>query len=241
MSAIVDFEPGFLKTVSDFPYFADFEKNVSVFQDAYRYIVANDLMQQMPGLVEKKTVQKDSWFLFPIYINCNYDFYLDFLSYKVGVDVRMVLQHLRDQLPEMFQILDRVIEIAPVISVTFMRMKPGTTLKVHADSGSFQYRSHMGLIVPNGNCGLRVKDTVAKWKEGKFLIFDAAEPHLAWNLTNEDRIVLSVDLFKEPLAESKAMHLEEIRRKMENSPLGFDGGGYVSLDEATVRQFNRIV
>src|SRR5690606_8148660 len=144
-------------------------------------------------------------------------------------------------LPELFDALDQVIASERVISITFMRMRPGTTLRVHADSGDFQYRSHMGVKVPKGNIGLRVKDTVARWKEGRFLVFDATEPHSAWNLAKEDRIVLSIDLFKDPLEESRKRHIEEMRRKMESSPLGFDGGGYVSLDEETIKQFNRVV
>ena len=61
-------------------------------------------------------------------------------------------------------------------------------------------RLHLGLIVPEPRemLGIRVKDEVYRWREGKVVIFDDAYEHEAWNRTQHTRVVLFVD-FRKPL------------------------------------------
>lgn len=237
---LCEFEPGYLKGADEYPFLKRFEESYQSVAEAYEFLNSNEMLVELPG-VAQKSVQTKAWTLFPLYVNCNYDFYLDFLSYKMGVDVRAVQEVLRTNLPGLFKVLDEEVKRSPIINVTFYRMKPGTTLRLHADSGSFQYRAHMGVRVPKGNCGLKVKDSVAKWKEGRFFVFDSTQPHMAWNLTEYDRVVFSIDIFREPLEASKQLHVAEVRRRMETTPLGFEGGGYLDLDDEVMRQHNRIV
>jgi hypothetical protein len=235
------FEPGYMTGSQDHPWLKKFEEMFPYVQKAYEFIRDNDMMIVLPGVVENKAVQKDAWHVFPIYVNRNDSDYIDFLCYQLGVDIRAVQQVLRENMPEIFAVLDAMTEDSPIINVTFYRMRPGTTLKLHADSGDFQYRAHMGVKVPRGNCGLKVRDTVAKWKEGRFFVFDSTQPHMAWNLTDEERVVFSIDLLREPLAHNRARHRQEVLRKMDATPLGFEGGGYLDLDPATMDKFNRVV
>ena len=53
--------------------------------------------------------------------------------------------------------------------------------------------------MPEGDCCLKVGGKVRKWKEGESFIFDDTIEHEAWNRTNEDRIVLLMDLNKKVL------------------------------------------
>ena len=59
-------------------------------------------------------------------------------------------------------------------------------------------RYHLGLIVPqpNNSCGIRVRNDVAHWSEGKSLIFDDSYQHEAWNDSNSIRVVLFVDFVR---------------------------------------------
>jgi hypothetical protein len=243
MSAVLlsSFESGHITGSEGHPWLQKFEGMFEYVVKAYEFVCNNDLMIVLPGVVENNAVQKNAWYVFPIYVNRNNKKYIDFLSYKLGVDIPAVQEILRQNMPEIFAVLDSMTEDSPIINVTYYRMRPGTTLKLHADSGAFQYRAHMGVKVPKGNCGLRVKDSVVKWKEGRFFVFDSTQPHMAWNLTQEERIVFSIDLLREPLAQSRDLHLQEVLRRMDSTPLGFEGGGYIDIDSGTMDKFNRIV
>jgi hypothetical protein len=235
------FEQGHITGSEGHPWLQKFEGMFEHIVKAYEFIRDNDMMIVLPGVVENKAVQKNAWHVFPIYVNRNNPQYIDFLSYQLGVDIRAVQQVLRQNMKEIFAVLDAMTEDSPIINVTFYRMRPGTTLKLHADSGSFQYRAHMGVQVPKGNCGLKVKDSVVRWKEGRFFVFDSTQPHMAWNLTDEERIVFSIDFLREPVAANRDVHLQEVLRRMDSTPLGFEGGGYLEIDAETMNKFNRIV
>lgn len=236
-----EYSPGFIVNSDEFSFLKDYENIFEYIVKAYDFIRENELMIILPGVVENKSVQKDSWHVFPIYINRNHSAYIEFLSFKLGVDIRAVQDILRENLPELFDVLDAMSLDNPIINMTFYRMQPGTTLKLHADSGEFQYRAHMGVVIPKGNCGLKVKDSVVKWKEGRFFVFDSTQPHMAWNLTDEERVVFSIDFLRKPFEENKQLHSEEMYRKMESTPLGFEGGGYLDLDKDTMERHNRII
>jgi aspartyl/asparaginyl beta-hydroxylase (cupin superfamily) len=49
--------------------------------------------------------------------------------------------------------------------------------------------------VPEGDCAIRVGHETRRWEEGRCLIFDDHFEHEAWNHTQEERIVLIVDLW----------------------------------------------
>lgn len=75
----------------------------------------------------------------------------------------------------------------------FSVLRPGTRIRPHAGyQGSF-LRCHLGLRVPAGDCGLRVGGETRAWREGEALVLDDRLEHEAWNLTQEDRVVLLLD------------------------------------------------
>ena len=75
----------------------------------------------------------------------------------------------------------------------FSVMHAGTRIKPHEGyDGSF-LRCHLGLRIPKGDCGLQVADEVCGWDVGKVIFFDDRLRHSAWNLTEEDRVILLVD------------------------------------------------
>ncbi len=80
----------------------------------------------------------------------------------------------------------------------FSVLKPGTNIKPHVGYQGDFLRLHLGLIVPEGDCGLSVRGKRTRWQNGRAMIFDDREPHSAWNNTEQDRVVLLVDFVPDP-------------------------------------------
>jgi beta-hydroxylase len=75
----------------------------------------------------------------------------------------------------------------------FSRLQKNSIIKPHRGYYGEFLRMHIGLIVPDGDVGIKVGDDTYHWKNGEVVVFDDRITHEAWNKTNEDRIVLIVD------------------------------------------------
>ena len=84
--------------------------------------------------------------------------------------------------------------------IYFSRLEPGTKIAPHRGSSNIRLRCHLPLVVPQGNCGLRVVNEIRQWKEGECLVFDDFLEHDVWNYTREARLVLLVDLWHPDLS-----------------------------------------
>jgi aspartate beta-hydroxylase len=62
--------------------------------------------------------------------------------------------------------------------------------------------------VPPGDCAIRVSDHTEHWQEGRCMVFDDSYEHEAWNHTDEDRIVLIVDLWHPALSDAEVALLQ---------------------------------
>lgn len=92
--------------------------------------------------------------------------------------------------------------ISKIRAAGFSFLAPGTHITPHYGYESNVLRYHLGLIIPDGDCSLKVTneknvETTYKWEEGKAFVFDDTELHEAWNRTNDPRYVLIVDILKE--------------------------------------------
>jgi beta-hydroxylase len=81
--------------------------------------------------------------------------------------------------------------------VGFSTLRPGTAVAPHEGYPSPFVRCHLALIVPEGDCALRVGDETRRWAEGRVLIFDDHVMHSAWNRTPFERAILLVDFAPE--------------------------------------------
>jgi len=94
--------------------------------------------------------------------------------------------------PNTFDLLESIPEL---ITAQFSLLEPNTRVKPHKGYSRMILRNHLPLIVPKeGDMGIRVKDEVKIWEEGKLLSFYDAFDHEAWNLSNETRVVLMFDI-----------------------------------------------
>lgn len=104
-----------------------------------------------------------------------------------------------------------------ILNAGFSLLEPNCYIGMHRDYNNKFYRLHIPLIIPknndlydksilskseasNGLAVLQVEDEYRIWKSNEYFIFDDTCNHNAWNYTDENRIVLIVDLLKEPPA-----------------------------------------
>ena len=88
------------------------------------------------------------------------------------------------------------------------RMRGSTHIESHRGPTNIRVRCHLGVKVPDGDCAIRVGEEIRRWKEGKCLVFDDYFEHEAWNHTDEDRLVLIVDLWHPGLSATEVTLLE---------------------------------
>lgn len=90
------------------------------------------------------------------------------------------------------------------------RMRAMTHISPHRGPTNLRLRCHLGIKVPEGDCAISVADETRHWQEGRCLVFDDSLIHEAWNHTDEDRIVLIVDLWHPGLSDTEVMLLESL-------------------------------
>ncbi len=92
------------------------------------------------------------------------------------------------------------------------RMRGGTRITAHRGPTNLRVRCHLAVTVPQGDCAIRVGEDTRRWREGRCLVFDDYFDHEAWNLTDDDRIVLIVDMWHPGLSDTEVMLLEGLDR-----------------------------
>jgi aspartate beta-hydroxylase len=90
------------------------------------------------------------------------------------------------------------------------RMRAGTHIAAHRGPTNLRVRCHLAIEVPEGDCAIRVGEQTRRWREGECLVFDDFFEHEAWNHTDEERIVLIVDLWHPGLSDTEVALLEAL-------------------------------
>jgi beta-hydroxylase len=75
----------------------------------------------------------------------------------------------------------------------YSRLKSKAVIGLHRDY-QHEVTLHLSITIPKGDCVFRMADVSTKWEEGKTHFFYSHDPHDAWNLTDEDRIILIMDV-----------------------------------------------
>jgi len=111
----------------------------------------------------------------------------------------------------------------------FSRLEPRTTLGAHtgwADLANHVLRVHIPLQVPHGLrndglCGTWVDGCVETHAVGRIISFDDSKTHRAFNYSDEERVVLILDL----------------ARPEDDFPLGTATGGHTNELDSFIKQF----
>lgn len=86
----------------------------------------------------------------------------------------------------------------------FSKLAGGTEVIPHKGYAGDVFRIHLGIVVPEGDVdaiGIRAEQDKTQWKRGEFLMFSDLDEHEAWNRTEEDRLILILDVPKDKLIE----------------------------------------
>ena len=75
----------------------------------------------------------------------------------------------------------------------FSRLAPQTKIAPHKGYQGDFLRYHMGIDVPTGDCFIQVGNEKVCWANGKSLVFDDRDEHLAENNTDVERVILLID------------------------------------------------
>jgi len=85
-------------------------------------------------------------------------------------------------------------------------------IEPHLGPTNMRLRCHLGINIPDGDCGLTVGGETRHWREGECLVFDDSLLHESWNRTGQARVVLVVDLWHPDLTPAEIAYLEGLHR-----------------------------
>ena len=95
----------------------------------------------------------------------------------------------------------------------FSALAPGTHITKHHGPTNKKLRCHLPLVVPEGQCRLRVGDETRIVEEGKCMIFDDSFEHEAWNDDSKTtRIVLILDVWHPDLKKKEIKFLDYLQQ-----------------------------
>lgn len=81
-----------------------------------------------------------------------------------------------------------------IFNAGFSCLEPNKSTDIHSDDNNIFYRYQLPLIVPEGNTGFKVNDSIINYKINEPFIFDDCKLHQAWNYTDKIRVVLICDI-----------------------------------------------
>jgi beta-hydroxylase len=93
------------------------------------------------------------------------------------------------------QTLALINQLPNVKGAMFAMLPPGARLTRHRDPYAGSLRYHLGLITPNSDdCYISVDGQKYSWRDGEAVIFDETFIHYAENKTDQNRIILFLDV-----------------------------------------------
>jgi aspartyl/asparaginyl beta-hydroxylase (cupin superfamily) len=103
-------------------------------------------------------------------------------------------------------------KIPGIVSISLSRLSPQTILNEHRGDTNAVFRCHLGIEIPASlpQCGLKVGNEEQSWTEGKWVFFNDAWKHSAWNKTDSRRIVLIVDVLRPEFSSKKRVICTDI-------------------------------
>lgn len=100
-----------------------------------------------------------------------------------------------------------ILERLPGLQTAFFSiLAPGKHVPRHKGVTKSMLRCHLGLVVPENaeNCWMDVNGVRCVWENGKAFVFDDTYPHEVWNNTDEERVVMLIDV-QRPMPASSRM------------------------------------
>lgn len=115
----------------------------------------------------------------------------------------------KERLPRICEVLAKIEEfLSPAGEVAFHNMVPQARLRPHADGPNTTLTCHLGIVVPP-KCILRVAGESRTWQSGRCLWFDHSYEHDAWNESDENRVIMLLDIIHPDLTSEEVRYWRE--------------------------------
>lgn len=125
------------------------------------------------------------------------------------------------KVPRLTELLQSSPDVRTTAGLIYLsRVKARTKIAAHRGGSNMRVRLHLGILIPEGDCKLRVDQEVTGWTAGKCMVFDDFYEHEVWNNTDQDRLVLVVDLWHPELSTAERLCLEAIDRQVNRQAQG---------------------
>jgi ornithine lipid ester-linked acyl 2-hydroxylase len=100
-----------------------------------------------------------------------------------------------EEFPRLMGVLDKMPNI---VSAYFSVLGPQKMLMPHEGPWCGVLRMHLGMIIPKPKetCALVVDGEKYHWEEGEVVVFDDTYNHFALNYSDEDRVILFLDVLR---------------------------------------------
>ena len=104
----------------------------------------------------------------------------------------------------------------------FSNLHGQASIQAHTSPMNLRLRIHLPLIVPEAtistnelgmeepDCAIRVGTITRPWNLDKALVLDDSYNHQVWNRTNEERVVLLVDIWHPDISLAEKQHIVEM-------------------------------
>jgi len=151
--------------------------------------------------IRKEFIDYQKSFNIPIYGEITKE--QDFLSNNQKSKWRAVILKIygnETKLSEYFPITSEIIRKVPKCHLCmFSILEPNKKIQPHYGANKAILRYHLGLIVPEKkeSCTINVNNITKFWEEGKDIFFDDTYLHSVHNNTEEQRVVLFLDVQKD--------------------------------------------
>jgi ornithine lipid ester-linked acyl 2-hydroxylase len=179
---LIEFFDG--KIVFDNPYringVENLEKNAEKILNEYVSICNQ---REIPGIdeffIEQKILANNkSWKSFPLYVYGN--------EFEDNTNLCPATK-------------DALLKIHGFKTAMFSILSAGQKIPPHRGPFKGLLRIHLGLIIPENSqekCYIELNGVRKSWEFGKTMLFDDTHTHAAYNYTNEDRVVLFIDVLR---------------------------------------------
>jgi aspartate beta-hydroxylase len=123
--------------------------------------------------------------------------------------------------PAIANTLDEINQRMPLPGLaSLLFLAPGSRVAAHCGHTNSRLRVHLGVSVPEG-AGLRVRDRIVTWQEGKVLVFDDSFEHEVWNHGKTARIILLFDILNPAVPDAFKAEDDLLQRSFDDKARAF--------------------
>jgi aspartate beta-hydroxylase len=148
-----------------------------------------------PDSETESTPRSGDWTILPIYV----------MGHKDSTNAQL--------LPTATAIAENFGAMTTLTGAVFVsRLHPGTSVAAHRGPTNTRLRCHLGIRIPAGDTGIEVDGETRRWQQGRCLVFNDHPVHKVWNRTDEDRVVLIVDIWHPDLTATEKILLTGLHK-----------------------------